>query len=211
VREIAFVSTAIVSALLTVWMGVRYCRKVVRGDAHPPIATWFIFEIGIVMSLITYLTSHEHNVVKSITNAVDLFAVGAIFTTLLVMRRRGEKFPATKEERENQRWCFRIITCAFLLWAASHNPWVANVSFQVVMIVAYWPMVKRLRRWREEKSPEPFDAWAVSATASFFGLCAALIGGGGLAVFYPLRSVIFCCAILRLIKQIERRNSSSAI
>ena len=37
---------------LDVYVGARYCVKVIRKQAHPRIATWLIFELGVVMSLV---------------------------------------------------------------------------------------------------------------------------------------------------------------
>ena len=41
-------------ALLDVWVGARYCAKILRRESTPRLATWLIFEIGVVMSLVTY-------------------------------------------------------------------------------------------------------------------------------------------------------------
>lgn len=50
--------------LLVFYVGMRYCAKVVRKEIFPRIATWLIFEVGVVMSLATYLAGHDHTLAK---------------------------------------------------------------------------------------------------------------------------------------------------
>jgi hypothetical protein len=208
-RETVIAVAATASALLILCVGGIYCTKIVRGKAHPAIVTWIIFEIGVLMSLATYLTSHSHSLVRSITNTTDVVGVSAILITLFV-KRWGEKLSFSKDER----LCFKVIAAAFAAWALSRNPWIANASFQVVMVVAYWPTFKKLWHWPEcspgTTSPEPFVTWSANTVAGLLGFCVALAGRDGLASLYPLRATILCATVLVLIKRIDRRNHLSA-
>jgi len=201
-RNIAVVFFASISALLVVWMGVQYCQKIVRGQAHPTITTWIIFELGVVMSLVTYFSAREHSVVKNVTNASDCVMVSAILITLFV-KRWGEKLRFSR----NEHVCLAISAVAFVAWAISRDPIIGNIGFQVVMVVAYGPLVERLWLWKKIRSPEPFSNWAASALAGFFGFCAAFAGRDGLAMLYPARSALFCIFVLFLIKRIEARSA----
>lgn len=203
-REIIIAVAATVSALLILCTGGIYCVKIIRGKAHPAIVTWIIFEIGVTMSMATYLTSHNHSIVRNVTNAGDVFGVSAILVTLFV-KRWSEKLSFSKDER----LCFKVIAAAFAAWALSRDPWIANASFQVVMIVAYWPTFKKLWYWPRtspgKESPEPFVNWTANTFAGFFGFCAALAGRDGLAMLYPARTALFCAFVVFLIKRIEKK------
>jgi hypothetical protein len=37
----------------------------IRRETSPRIATWLIFEIGVLMSLAAYFASHDHSIVKA--------------------------------------------------------------------------------------------------------------------------------------------------
>ncbi len=74
-------------ALLDVGVGARYCVKLMRGEAHPRIATWLIFELGVVMSLVAYFASRDHSVVKDALNLTDFVVVTAILAALFVEQR----------------------------------------------------------------------------------------------------------------------------
>ena len=86
-----------VVALLDVWVGGRYCVKLMRGEAHPRIATWLIFELGVVMSLVAYFASRDHSVVKAALNLTD-FVVVTVIVAALFFEQRGEKISFTRNE-----------------------------------------------------------------------------------------------------------------
>jgi hypothetical protein len=58
-------------ALLDVCVGARYCAKLIRKETCPRIATWLIFEIGVVMSLAAHFASHDHSIVKAALNVTN--------------------------------------------------------------------------------------------------------------------------------------------
>ncbi len=204
-REIATSCIALVSALLIVWMGIGYCLKIVRNQAHPRITTWIIFEIGVVMSLITYLSSPTHSFVRNITNTTDCVTVAGILAVLIV-KRQGGKMLFLKTER----WCLKIAVAVFILWSFSRSPWVGVAGFQVVMVIAYFPTFENLWHWKKDGSPEPGAIWAIETVAALLGVGIAVAGNDYLAVLYPLRATILCVIILLLIKRLERRDLAVA-
>jgi len=84
--------------LLDVWVGARYCVKLIRKQAHPRIATWLIFELGVVMSLAAYFASHDHTLMKAALNVTDFLVVTAIIAALLIEQRTG-KIVFTRNEQ----------------------------------------------------------------------------------------------------------------
>jgi hypothetical protein len=60
---------AITVVLLVFYVGARYCIKLIRKEISPRIATWLIFEIGVVMSLASYLAGNDHSLIKAALNA----------------------------------------------------------------------------------------------------------------------------------------------
>ena len=77
-------------ALLDVCVGARYCAKLIRRETSPRIATWLIFEIGVVMSLAAYFASHDHSIVKAALNVTDGIVVSVILASLLIEQRVGK-------------------------------------------------------------------------------------------------------------------------
>ncbi|MGA2633100.1 MAG: hypothetical protein ABSF16_02610 [Terracidiphilus sp.] len=81
---------ASVVALLDLWVGARYCTKLIRKETFPRIATWLIFEIGVVMSLTAYFASHDHSIVKAALNVTDGIVVTFILVALLSCSEVGK-------------------------------------------------------------------------------------------------------------------------
>lgn len=66
---------AITVVFLVFYVGARYCTKLFGKEISPRIATWIIFEVGVVMSLASYLAGNDHSLVKAALNAADSFQV----------------------------------------------------------------------------------------------------------------------------------------
>lgn len=75
---------AITVVLLVLYVGTRYCLRFLRGEIAPRIATWLIFEIGVAMSLGSYLSGENHGLTKAALNAADCVQVTVILLVLLI-------------------------------------------------------------------------------------------------------------------------------
>ncbi len=195
-----------VVVLLDAWVGARYCVKLVRGHAHPRIATWLIFELGVVMSLVAYFTSRDHSVMKAALNLTDFVVVTAILAALL-FERRGEKIVFTKNE-----WaCLLIAGVTMGLWAMTKAAWVGVVGFQVVMSVAYLPTIENMWQWRPGRSPEPVETWGTNAVAALIGVVLDVTGSHDyVAMLYPLRAFLLCGVIVVLVLRWEGKSRAVA-
>src|ERR1700722_13493290 len=88
---------AITVVLLVFYVGARYCTKLLRKEISPRIATWLIFEIGVDMSLASYLAGNDHSLIKAALNAADCFQVTVILFTL-VIEQWGQAIQFTRNE-----------------------------------------------------------------------------------------------------------------
>ena len=74
---------AVIVVALVFYVGTRYCLRFLCGEISPRIATWLIFEIGVAMSLASYMTGHDHSLTKAALNVADCFQVTVILLVLL--------------------------------------------------------------------------------------------------------------------------------
>ena len=194
-----------VVVLLDLWVGGRYCVKLMRKQAHPRIATWLIFELGVVMSLVATFASRDHSVVKAALNLTD-FVVVTVILAALFFEERGQKISFTRNE-----WaCLLIAAVTMVLWAVTRTAWVGVVGFQVVMVVAYLPTVEHMWRWRVGRSPEPVETWATNAVAALIGVVVALVDGRDyVAMLYPLRALVLCGVIVVLVVRWEGKSRAA--
>jgi hypothetical protein len=193
---------ASIVAILDVCVGARYCVKLIRKKACPRIATWLIFEIGVLMSLAAYFASHEHSIVKAALNVTDGIVVTVILGSLLV-EQRGRKILFTR----NEQLCLVIACITMAAWIISRTAWVGFLGFQVVMSVAYFPTIESVWQWKPGRSPEPFETWSINAIAAFIGVLIDITGSHDyMAMLYPLRAFILCMIIVALVGRWEQKT-----
>jgi hypothetical protein len=201
------ICSAIVVALLDIFVGARYCVKLIRKEIAPRIATWLIFEVGVVMSLAAYFTSHDHSLVKSALNVTDGVVVTVILASLLI-EQRDRRILFTK----NEQLCLVISCLTMAAWAITKTAWIGLMGFQVVMSVAYFPTIENIWLWKPGPPPEPIETWSVNAVAALIGLTLDLTGiHDYLAMLYPLRAFILCMIIALLVWRWERKSLHTKI
>jgi uncharacterized membrane protein YkvI len=190
--------------LLDVGVGARYCVKLIRREAHPRIATWLIFELGVVMSLIAYFASRDHSLVKDALNLTDFVVVTGILAALF-FEQRGEKISFTRIER----LCLLIAGVTMVAWMITKTAWIGFAGFQVVMTIAYLPTIESMWKWKPGRSPEPVETWSITAVAALIGVVLDVTGSHDyIAMLYPLRAFLLCVLIVVLVVRWDRKNSA---
>jgi uncharacterized membrane protein YkvI len=188
-------------------VGARYCVKLIRKEAHPRIATWLIFELGVVMSLVAYFASRDHSLVKAALNLTDLVVVTVIIAALF-FEQRGGKILFTR----NERLCLLIAGITMVAWMITKTAWIGFVGFQVVMTMAYLPTIESMWRWRPGRSPEPVETWSINAVAALIGVMLDVTGSHDyVAMLYPLRAFLLCVMIVVLVARWERKSRAARI
>lgn len=182
-------------ALLDVWVGARYCAQIFRRRSTPRLATWLIFEIGVVMSLVTYFASRDHSVLKAALNLTDAVVVTSVIAALLI-EQRGVTIRFTR----NELLCLVISLLTLVAWAITRTAWIGFVGFQVVMITAYLPTIENLWDVKRGAAPEPVEAWSVNAVAALIGVVIDATGRHDfVAMLYPLRAFLLCLMVVGLV------------
>ena len=183
-------------------MGARYCAKLIRKETAPRIATWLIFEVGVVMSLAAYFSSHDHSFVKAALNLTDALVVIVILAALFV-QRRGAKILFTR----NEQLCVVMACITMAAWAITKTAWIGFAGFQVVMVVAYFPTIESLWQWKPGRSPEPIETWSINAVAALLGVLVDVTGSHDyVAMLYPLRAFLLCMVVVMLAVRWERKS-----
>jgi hypothetical protein len=200
----ASICAASVVVLLDICVGALYSAKLIRKETSPRIATWLIFEIGVLMSLAAYFASHDHSIVKSALNVTDGIVVTVILASLLI-GQRGGKIVFTR----NEQLCLVISCVTTAAWAITKTAWIGFVGFQVVMSVAYFPTIESVWQWKPSRSPEPVETWSINAVAALIGVVIDVTGKHDyVAMLYPLRAFILCMIIVALVGRWERKSTT---
>lgn len=192
-------------ALLDVLVGARYCTKLIRKETCPRIATWLIFEIGVIMSLAAYFASHDHSIMKAALNVTDAVVVTVIVASILI-EQCGGKILFTR----NEQLCLAISCITMAAWAITKTAWIGFVGFQVVMSVAYFPTIESVWQWKPGRSPEPIETWSINAVAALIAVVIDITGSHDyVAMLYPLRAFILCMIIVALVGRWKRKSVTS--
>jgi hypothetical protein len=102
--------------------------------------------------------------------------------------------------------CLIVVALIVVFWLFTQNHLVTNFMIQTILVIAYFPVVKRLFETRT--NTEPFLIWAGMLIAPFLSL---LSSKGLLATVYSVRAIICVGTLLLLMSWIEwsskRENS----
>ncbi|MDQ2832325.1 MAG: hypothetical protein M3Y50_01000 [Acidobacteriota bacterium] len=197
---------AITVVLLDFYVGARYCVKLIRKEIAPRIATWLIFELGVVMSLASYLAGSERSLMKAALNVADSFQVTVILCALLIVQR-GRKIKFTRNELVS----LGISCVAGVAWMLTKTGWIGFVGFQLVMSIAYLPTIESLWRWRPGPAPEPMEKWGINVVIALIGVVVDITDRHDyLAMVYPLRALILCVVVVVLLVRWEQKRKVEA-
>lgn len=178
--------------LITILLATRYIWQLVRKEIKPALAMWIMFSIAVAMSLITYLKEGNYEFTDNILNSVDVIYV---ITVSVAIAFFGEK--SSKITRFDLG-CLIVVGLIVVFWLFTQNHLVTNFMIQTILVIAYFPVVKRLFETRVNS--EPFLIWTGMLIAPVLSL---LSSKGLLATVYSVRAIICVGSLLFLMLWIE--------
>jgi hypothetical protein len=178
--------------LITLVIMVRYILLLVRQEIKPALAMWLFFSVAIIMSLVTYRSEGGYGLLDNIMNTVDLIYVVTVCVAIFLFGDKSSKFTRF------DRGCLTAVMIILLFWIFTQNHWLTNIMMQAVLVIAYFPVVKRLLDSRE--NTEPFSVWIGMLLAPAIALISSK---GTLATIYSVRALICVSILLLLMLRIE--------
>jgi hypothetical protein len=97
--------------------------------------------------------------------------------------------------------CLIVVFFIVLFWVITQNHIITNILIQSILVIAYFPVVKRLMETKE--NTEPFLIWIGMLIAPVFSL---LSSKGILATIYSVRAIICVGSLLLLMLWIDILN-----
>jgi len=191
VRE--FSIYAVISIILIIM--VRYIWLLVIKEIKPALAMWLSFSVAIVMSFITYVSDGGYGFSDNIMNAADLVYVITISLAIFIFGDKSSKLTTF------DIGCLAAVFIIVAFWFFTHNHKITNLLMQAILIIAYFPVVKRLLDSRE--NTEPFSVWIGMLVAPSIALFSSK---GTLATIYSVRAIICVSLLLLLMIRIEVLN-----
>ena len=178
--------------LITILLAVRYIWQLVRKEIKPALAMWIMFSIAVAMSLITYLKEGNYEFTDNILNSVDVIYVITVSVAIAIFGEKSSKITRF------DLGCLIVVGLIVVFWLFTQNHLVTNFMIQTILVIAYFPVVKRLFETRVNS--EPFLIWTGMLIAPVLSL---LSSKGLLATVYSVRAIICVGTLLFIMLWIE--------
>ncbi len=191
-REFSIAGVVIINALIL----LRSCYLILRKRIQPALAMWLFFTIAAAGSLATYLSSGNFNLLDNIVNTADILLVFVVTIMIAVFGDKSTKFG----------WfdtgCLVSVIIICFFWAITKNHLISHLLIQTIMVIAYFPVVKRL--WTSGRNTESYSAWIGLLLAP----CVSLLSSRGmLASVYAIRAIACTFFLLLLMIRADVRHS----
>lgn len=182
-KDFSIISVTLITILLT----IRYIWQLVKKEIQPALAMWVMFSIAVGMSLVTYLLEGGYGFMDNILNTVDVFYVVTISVAIAIFGGKSSKITRF------DKGCLLIVLLIVVFWIFTQNHLLTNFLIQSILVIAYFPVIKRLLETRQ--NTEPFLIWIGMLIAPVLSL---LSSKGLLATVYSVRAII-CVGLLLLL------------
>jgi RsiW-degrading membrane proteinase PrsW (M82 family) len=164
------------------------------------MAMWVFFSIAVGGSLVTYLSAGDYSLLDNIQNTTDLVFVVTVTVFVFIFGDRSTRF------NKFDLGCLIAVLVIVVFWLIFQNHVVSNLSIQVILIIAYFPVISRI--WKSNENTESFVVWI----GLFLAPCISLLSSKGvLATIYALRAIISISVLLVLMVRAELKQRNDKV
>jgi len=186
---------SIIAVCLTnLLIGLRYVWLIRRDRISPALAMWVFFTIAVIGSLLTYLSEGDFGLLDNVLNSADLLLCGGVALAIALWGDRSSRF------NRFDLGCLGGVAAILAIWVVTRQHAIAHLAIQLILVIAYFPVIKRL--WRSDRNTESFTMWIGLMLAPMFSL---LSSQGDLATIYAVRAIICTALLLSLMIRVEIR------
>lgn len=156
------------------------------------------FSIAVGGSLATYLFEGDYTPLDNILNSADLFLCVYVSVIIYIFGDKSTKFNGF------DRGCLVAVLVIITMWAFTRRHTEAHLLIQLILVIAYFPVIKRL--WNSNENTESFGVWIGLLLAPVFSL---LSSKGTLASVYAIRAIVSTSVLMMLMARAEIRGRRS--
>ena len=153
---------------------------------------WIFFTIAVAISLATYMKSDNFSLLDNILNTTDLALTSLVSIAVYIFGDHTSRFS------KFDKGCLIAVLIIVLFWFVTKNHFVTHTLTQGILVIAYFPVVSRL--WKSRENTESFVIWTGMLLAPVFSL---LSSKGILATIYSVRAIISIMVLMSLMLRVE--------
>ncbi len=195
VRQFSIVSVSILNLAITGW----YSWLTYRQKIKPALAMWIFFTIAVGISMITYIESGQFSFWDNILNTTDLALTATVTLAIILFGDHSTRFSRF------DTGCLIAVLLILLFWFITKNHFVTHALTQGILVIAYFPVVSRL--WKTRENSESFLIWTGMLLAPMLAL---LSSKGLLATIYSVRAIVCIVLLLLLMLRVEYRHQKQS-
>ena len=188
IRQISIISVSLLNLAIT----GSYCWLTYRQKIKPALAMWIFFTIAVAISLVTYLESDNFSLFDNILNTTDMALAIAVSVAIYFFGDHSTRFTRF------DKGCLVAVMVIVLFWLITKNHVVTHLLTQVILVIAYFPVVSRL--WKTRANNESFLLWSGMLLAPMLSL---LSSKGTLATIYSVRAMICITVLMMIMLRVE--------
>lgn len=187
-RQISIVSVSVLNLAITFW----YCWLTYKQKIKPALAMWIFFTVAVGISLTTYMRSDHFSLLDNILNTTDLVLTISVSVAIYLFGDHSSRFSRF------DKGCLIAVLMIVLFWFITQNHVITHSLTQIILVIAYFPVIRRL--WKTRENGESFVIWTGMLLAPILSL---LSSKGMLATVYSVRAIICIVILLVLMLRVE--------
>ncbi|HEX7584109.1 MAG TPA: hypothetical protein VF373_05435, partial [Prolixibacteraceae bacterium] len=189
---------SVLNLAITFW----YCWLTYKQKIKPALAMWIFFTIAVGISLTTYMESDNFSLFDNILNTTDLALTAIVSIAIYFFGDHTSRFSRF------DKGCLIAVMVILLFWFITKNHIVTHALTQGILVIAYFPVISRL--WKTRENGESFIIWIGMLLAPVLSL---LSSKGTLATIYSVRAIVCILILLMLMLRVEylKRERTSKV
>ncbi|MBV5312209.1 MAG: hypothetical protein JZU47_02875 [Prolixibacteraceae bacterium] len=188
IRQLSIGSVSVLNLAITCW----YCWLTYKQKIKPALAMWIFFTIAVGISLLTYMKSDHFSLLDNILNTTDLALTTIVSIAIYLFGDHTTRFSRF------DKGCLVAVLVIVLFWVVTKNHIVTHALTQGILVIAYFPVISRL--WKTRENGESFVIWIGMLLAPVLSL---LSSKGTLATIYSVRAIVCILVLLLLMLRVE--------
>ncbi len=196
IRNISIASVSLLNLVITIW----YCWLTYKQKIKPALAMWIFFTIAVAISLTTYLESDHFSLLDNILNTTDLALTTIVSIAIYIFGDHTTRFSRF------DKGCLIAVLVILVFWFITKNHFVTHTLTQGILVIAYFPVISRL--WKTRENSESFLIWTGMLLAPLLSL---LSSKGTLATIYSVRAIVCIAVLMLLMLRVEYLTKSQLV